>query len=290
MTRKKRINRKRWLFIYFPVVIIALVAFLYYQNNGLGITRFQISSDKLPDGFDTYRIVQLSDLHSKSFGKDQRILLRKVRKLNPDIIVMTGDLIDSRRYDDDTALALMRGLKDLAPVYYVTGNHEKSSGKYHSLEHKLLDAGVRVLRNESEIIPLGDGAIRLVGIDDPSFNNRGGRNSDKINNNLELAYEGLNSPEAYTILLSHRPELFAVYEQHDIDLSFTGHAHGGQFRLPFLGGVLAPGQGLWPTYYEGKHELGDSEMIVNRGLGNSSFPQRLFNRPEIVFVELAKAQ
>ena len=278
----------KWL-IYILAAIILLISFLYYQNNGLGVTRFQIHSDKLPMGFDKLAIVQLSDLHSKSFGKDQRTLLRKVRKLKPDLIMMTGDLIDSRRYNEETALTLMSGLTRIAPVYYVTGNHEKASRKFDGLEKRLIEAGVHVLRNEHEVIPLGDGVIRLIGVDDPTFDTTKDGDINRFKRFFQSAFEGLEYPDAYTILLSHRPESFSIYEKHGIDLSFTGHAHGGQIRLPFLGGIIAPGQGMWPTYYEGMHEMGNSAMIVNRGLGNSSFPQRLFNRPEIVYVELSRS-
>lgn len=279
---------KRWLLIYLPAAIIALTAFLYYQNNAISITTIKLSSSKLPHNFEAYRIVQLSDLHNKLFGKEQRRIIRKINKLKPDLIVVTGDLIDSRRYDEEISLILMRGIVDIAPVYYVTGNHEQSSGRFGGLEKKLLDAGVHVLRNANDTIKLGDGVVRLVGVDDPIFNKTEDGDVDKINRHLQLAYEGLDNPDAYTILLSHRPELFSIYEQHGIDLTLAGHAHGGQFIIPFVGGVIAPEQGFWPRYYAGKYESGQSVMIVNRGLGNSVIPQRLFNRPEIVLVELTQ--
>jgi predicted MPP superfamily phosphohydrolase len=272
------------------IAVIALVAFSYYENNAIGITRFQINSAKLPDGFDTYRIVHLTDLHNKLFGKGQRRLVGKVSKLQPDLIVFTGDLVDSRRYYEEAGPLLMRELTKLAPVYYVTGNHEFDSKKFKPLKEELVRAGVHVLRNQSEMIGLGQGGIRIAGVDDPIFNQQADGDVAKINEYIDGALEDTKGEgEAYTILLSHRPELFSVYVQRKIDLTFSGHAHGGQVRLPFVGGLVAPGQGFLPKYDGGRYTESGSSMIVSRGLGNSIIPQRLFNRPEIVLVELTRS-
>lgn len=279
---------KKWFFIYIPAVIIALFVFLHAENNSIGITTYRISSEKLPEGFDTYRIVQLSDLQSKMFGRDQRPLIRKVEKLRPDLIVVTGDLADANHYNEEASLQMMAGVAKIAPVYFARGNHEFATKGYAELEVKLLEAGVHVLQNQLEPLPLGDGVIRLVGVDDPIFNKKEDGDVAKMVSHLEQAFQDNEHPEAYTILLSHRPELFHVYAEYGIDLSLTGHAHGGQFRVPFLGGVYSPEQGFWPNYSEGLHQSGDYSLIVNRGLGNSTFPQRIFNRPEIVLVELTR--
>jgi predicted MPP superfamily phosphohydrolase len=283
-------KRAKRIILSICIAVIALVAFSYYENNALSVTRFQVSSAKLPEGFDTYRIVHLTDLHSKSFGKGQRRLVGKVSKLQPDLIVFTGDLVDRRKYYEEASLTLMRGLTKLAPVYYVTGNHEYDSNKFKPLKVGLEQAGVRVLRNQSEMITLGQGGIRIAGVDDPIFNQHADGNADKINEHIDAAFEEReNGEDVYTILLSHRPELFSVYVQRKIDLTFSGHAHGGQIRLPFIGGLVAPGQGLLPKYEGGQYTEGGSTMIVSRGLGNSIIPQRLFNRPEIVLVELSRS-
>jgi predicted MPP superfamily phosphohydrolase len=283
-----RMTKKR-LFTIIPLAIIAVIVFLYFENNAIGITKYQLSSTKLPDGFDSYRIVHLTDLHSKSFGKDQNTITRKVKKLKPDLIVMTGDLVDSRRYNEEISLMLMRKMTEIAPVYYVTGNHEWGS-RLPSLAKGLRELGVHVMRNASELVKLGDGEIRIAGVDDPTFNHEGDGDVDKMNAHLGAAFKDVDrSKDAFTILLSHRPELFAVYVQNQIDLTFSGHAHGGQVRLPFLGGLVAPGQGFLPKYDGGKYTEDSSTMIVSRGLGNSIIPQRLFNRPEVVLVELKKA-
>lgn len=277
---------KRWLLIYIPVLAAALLLFMYSQNNWIGVTKHTLQSDKLPGGFDSYRIVQLSDLQSKRFGEDQRRLIRKVAALEPDLIVVTGDLTDRRIHDDKAALELMTEAVKLAPVYYVHGNHERDHRDLASLDEKLTEAGVHILRNEHETLPLGDGEIALLGVEDPLFNRVEDGDVDKMESHLRQALDGLDHQWHYTILLSHRPELFEVYARYGIDLSLTGHAHGGQFRIPFVGGVYAPEQGFWPEYYEGYHEAGTSSMLISRGLGNSRFPLRLFNRPEIVLVEL----
>jgi predicted MPP superfamily phosphohydrolase len=185
---------------------------------------------------------------------------------------------------------MMEGAAEIAPVYFVRGNHEYSTVGYPELEERMLGIdGVHILQNEHVILPVGDGVIRLVGVDDPIFNKERDGDVAKMNAHLEQALAGIDHPEAYTILLTHRPELFQVYADYGMDLSLAGHAHGGQFRVPFVGGVFAPGQGFWPEYSEGRHQIGSSELIISRGLGNSTFPQRLFNRPEIVLIELSRA-
>lgn len=277
---------KRWLLIYLPAAIVLCIYFLYAQNNSIVVTTYKVASGKLPDGFDSYRIVQLSDLQSKEFGKDQRPLIRKVEKLNPDIIVVTGDLIDRNHYDGEASFKLMKGMVRVAPVYFARGNHEQGSREYPELEERLLALGVHIMKNAYEDIPLGDGVFRLIGVDDPTYNHKGDGDADKMNAHLAEALADADSSDPFTVLLSHRTELFPVYAENGIDLSLTGHAHGGQIRIPFKGGVFAPGQGMWPAWTEGMHEIGDSAMIVNRGLGNSRFPLRLFNQPEVVLVEL----
>lgn len=202
-----RMTKKRWLVI-IPLAVIAIIAFLYYENNAIGITKYELSSAKLPEGFDSYRIVHLTDLHSKSFGKDQNTITRKVKQLKPDLIVMTGDLVDSRKYNAETSLALMRRMTELAPVYYVTGNHEWGS-RFPSLAKGLRELGVHVMRNESELVKLGEGEIRIAGIDDPTFNYEADGDVAKLNEHMATALQEVDpSEDAYTILLSHRPELF----------------------------------------------------------------------------------
>lgn len=279
-------NYKRKLVIVLAIFIF-LIWFLYYQNNSLKITEFKIQSDEIPESFDKYRIVQLSDLHSKSFGKNQKVLIEKVKNSNPDLIVFTGDLVDQKKYNEEISLVLIEGLVQIAPVYFVTGNHEWWSGNFSALEEKLTNLDVNILRNTSAEIQIGEEKITIIGIDDPSIGKESADENDVAEEALKTSLQGLDIEDSFNILLSHRPELFSLYTQYDIDLIFSGHAHGGQFRMPFLGGILAPNQGFLPEYTTGKYNEKNSTMIVNRGLGNSIIPQRLFNRPEIVVVTLS---
>ena len=237
-----------------------------------------MASVEVPFEVDGYRIVQLSDLHNKSFGSNQQRLVSKVEKLKPDVIVITGDIVDARRYNPEPALILVKQLQTFAQVYYVNGNHESDVPTYPEFEQRMIQLGVRVLRNEREALIIGQEKIAIIGIDDPTF--MATSNFEEHLNRLSEGYEG------FKILLSHRPERFETYVNQGYDLIFSGHAHGGQIRLPFVGGVIAPHQGFFPTYDAGEYEHEGAKLIVNRGLGNSLFPQRIFNTPEIVLVVL----
>jgi predicted MPP superfamily phosphohydrolase len=275
----KSIFRKKKPIIF--IVILFLVWFSYFENNAIVISNYGVKSDRLPKSFENFKIVQISDLHNKVFYKDNSSLVSKITSQNPDIIVITGDLVDRRKYNEDNAISFIDKIKAIAPIYYVNGNHEGWSGKFASLERKLKDKGVFVLRNESIDYVKGKEKIIISGADDPSFNTSG-------------YYEDIISKELFTvdddkyfrILLSHRPELFNYYVHNNTDVAFSGHAHGGQVIVPFLGGVVAPNQGFLPKYYSGLYTENKTTMVVSRGLGNSTIPQRLFNRPEIVTMTL----
>ncbi|MEH7247973.1 metallophosphoesterase [Neobacillus niacini] len=267
-----------------------LIYFFYFQNNSIVTSEYTISSDKLPQNFNEYKIVQLSDLHSKSFGNDQSDLVKKVKKLEPDLILFTGDLIDSERYDEKPSLILMERLVQVAPVYYVTGNHEWWSGKFNTLEDKLKNIGVQLLRNTAQEITIGTDKIQIIGIDDPSNVEETYVERAKTEENITNSIEEIEGEDNFQILLSHRPEMFSLYSEYGFDVVFSGHAHGGQFRIPFVGGLIAPDQGLFPQYTSGKYKSDNTTIIVNRGLGNSIIPIRVFNRPEIVVVTLSSVK
>ena len=168
----------------------------------------------------------------------------------------------------------------IAPVYFVSGNHEHQSGAWEELSDLLVEEGVTVLNNGKSVIERNGETITLLGLADKKVN----QHYDKMLHTLMAGQE-----DSFNILLSHRPELFEAYVQENIDLAFTGHAHGGQIRIPFLHrGIFAPHQGFFPKYTEGMHEKDGTVMVVSRGLGNSSFPFRIFNRPELVEVTLEK--
>lgn len=275
----KRWNKKR-LFLFFLFVLVLLIPFSYVQNNVLTVTKLEVQSAKIPSAFDGYRIVQLSDLHSHSFGERQHKLAERVKQVKPDVIVYTGDLIDLRKGGASAGYELMEEMVKIAPVYFVTGNHEWRV--FGEQEKHLQAIGVQVLRNEGAALQRDGEMIHLLGIDDPMMTG--------TEEALEKARQPAVQPSPYTILLSHRPELFSLYEKAGMDLVFSGHAHGGQVRLPFVGGLYAPGQGILPDYTAGAYTRSSSTMIVSRGLGNSLAPQRIFNRPEIVVAELKRAQ
>ncbi|WP_305927543.1 metallophosphoesterase [Bacillus mycoides] len=278
-------NKKTKRIILIIGILVGISIFLYLQNNLISITEVKISSSKIPSSFKGYKILQISDLHNKKFGDNQDVLIQKVKSINPDIIAITGDLIDSKSYDAEMSMQVIRELVKEYPVYFVTGNHEKWSGKYNSLEKKLKKQHVTVLRNEHVIIQKGGHEINLLGIDDPEFNT-GDIDEGSIVKDTIVKAKIETLPDRYNVLLSHRPEFLEEYAEEKVDLVLSGHAHGGQVRLPFIGGLVAPNQGILPKYTAGLYEQQNTSMIVSRGLGNSIIPQRVFNRPEIVVVQL----
>ena len=280
----KKPNKKRVLIVS-VLVILCIGIWTLWGNTALEVNEYEIVSDRIPQGFDGFRIAQVSDLHNKDFGEGYGQLLTLLSQINPDIIVVTGDLIDSRHTDIEIALEFARQAIKLAPVYYVSGNHEARVHEYEDLKMGLAKAGVIVLEDQKVQIKRDGESIYILGIDDPSFQ------EDYLFGESESvarqAIEDLqNESDGYTVLLSHRPELFDLYVDTGMDLVFSGHAHGGQFRLPFVGGLVAPNQGFFPKYDAGQFNEENTTMIVSRGVGNSIIPIRFNNRPEIVLVTL----
>ena len=240
-------------------LIIGLFIFFYWQNNSITVNNIEVKNNKVPNRFNAYKILQISDLHNKEFGKGQKNILNKIKKVQPDIIVVTGDIIDSGK--EENAMELMREINKIAPVYFVSGNHEAWGGSYNVLKVDLKEIGITVLDNEKIEIIKGNDSIELLGLLDNSFinpENKEEYTTKQLNNLIE-------ENDELKILLSHRPELFDTYAKSDVDLVFSGHAHGGQFRIPFVGGVVAPDQGLFPKYPEGIHIQNDTSMVVSRG-------------------------
>jgi len=260
-------------------VLVALLSlWIYWGNSSLQVSRHLIQDQKITEPFHGFTIVQVSDLHNAQFGRGQAELIRQVRAARPDLIAVTGDLVDSRRTDIGTAMEFIEAAVQIAPVYYVTGNHESRVAAYAALEEQMQQAGVTILHDRSVQLERGHASIRLLGLDDPAFAPMSGTTAARL--------QALADDSQFTILLSHRPELFAVYAANNIDLVLCGHAHGGQVRLPLIGGLVAPNQGFLPKYSEGIYKDGRTDMIVSRGLGNSLFPFRINNRPELVIVTL----
>ena len=265
-------------------ILLILIVWTAWGNAALELNTYTISSRGLPDAFDGYRIAQVSDLHNAEFGDGNQRLLDMLREAEPEMIAITGDLIDSRKTNIAVALAFAEEAVRIAPCYYVSGNHEARVPEYRELKAGLEAAGVTVLDDARVEIEISGKSITIIGVNDPSFL------ADYLTSDaavMDRKLSELSSEDAsFTILLSHRPELFDTYAAHDMDLVLTGHAHGGQFRLPLIGGLIAPNQGLFPKYDDGLYSEGNTNMIVSRGLGNSIIPFRFNNRPEVVLIEL----
>ena len=275
--------KNKWIFRW--SVRIVIVLWVLWGNFVPIATRITVTDPDVPAGFDGFRIVQVSDLHNAEFGKDHERLLKLIQKAEPDIIAITGDLVDSYHTNVEVALAFIAQVVKIAPCYYVTGNHEGSLSEYRELKKALDNYGVTILENRKVTLERNGSKINLQGIDDPYVCNDG--IIGEANAVAKARLKALEIDQSqFNILLSHRPDMADAYNESGVDLVLSGHVHGGQFRVPFLGGLYAPGQGLWPEYDGGVYELGQTTMIVSRGLGNSSFPLRLNNNPEILVITL----
>ena len=262
--------------IVLPAAMLILTVWTLWGNKALEINEYRIRSDRIPVAFNGFRIAQISDLHNTEFGEDNEKLLAKLSAAQPNIIVITGDLIDSRRTDVDISLAFVRKAMEIAPVYYVNGNHESRVVEYEDLKQGLDEMGVTRLECQKASICREGDSITILGLNDPSF----------LLDPVVFLNEMMEPADGFTVVLSHRPELFRDYAAAGVDLVFTGHAHGGQIRLPLVGGLVAPHQGYFPKYDAGAFTEGNTTMLVSRGIGNSLFPLRFNNRPEIVVAVL----
>lgn len=261
-------------------VFTAIFVFLSLQNRLLTVSNYVYYSDKISEDI---RIVQISDLHNANFGNNQKVLIKKIKDLEPDVIVFTGDMIDSRRTQTEKDLLpcidLVSGLQEY-PMYYITGNHEGDNQFWNVLQKELENLGVVFL--DSQTVDYKD--IGISGIYDQNFYRKVSFKTRLKDLNENIDKEKLN------ILLSHRPDYFNEYKESDFDLIFSGHAHGGQWRIPFIlpHGLFAPGQEFFPKYTDGINNFGNYSLVISRGLGNSGCPLRLFNYPEIVVVDILK--
>ena len=284
----KIINKKRHIFrkIVQTVFILFVLAVLL-DNVLIHTTITRVTIEDLPKSFDGYRIVQVSDLHNNVYGAGQSYLLSKIREARPDIIVITGDLIDRNTKNVDNAMQFINGAVEIAPVFYVTGNHEASVGKqYKELALRMNEAGVTFLDNEAVSVISEEDVITLAGVRDPAFD-WSKPDAKIVDDEIKTALAEASDTQV-TILLSHRPELIKTYSENNIDLVLTGHAHGGQVRLPFIGPIYSPSQGLFPKYTSGIYEEGGTKMYVSRGIGNGIAPLRFNDGPELAVIVLTK--
>jgi uncharacterized protein len=267
------------------VLIFGISVYFFWDNNQIATTEYGYSNSKIPAAFDGFTIAQVSDLHNKMFGENQEYILAKLRLVAPDIIVITGDIIDRRHYNLDAASSFVVGASKIAKVYYVTGNHEAWLDSFEITKTRLIEAGAIFMDDKEATITIENSSIKILGVSDPDFlTTTYDQGNDVTKMTQQLAKWSFD--ESFKILITHRPELFDLYAENNMDLVFAGHTHGGQIRIPFVGGVVAPDQGWFPKYTSGKYTQEASTMYVSRGLGNSIIPVRVNNRPEIVVVRL----
>lgn len=293
-------KKKYWFLIL--AILAASVIWNVYWNSRIVVHTYTHVNEEVPQAFDGFRIVQLTDLHSVRSEKQGQLVYDMICGQNPDVICVTGDLVDSRYYakhgveGEELTLALMEKLITLAPVYFIYGNHEMillDNPQNNGFKIALEKLGVQIINNELvSYTKETDGEfIYIGGIQDPSTLYKDYRyaflsnNGERMEAMLDAVTVGVRNEEFF-LLLSHRPEYLEMYDQYPVDLVLTGHAHGGQFRLPFVGGVYAPGQGIFPKYTAGLYETDDLEMYVGTGIGNSVIPVRIFNPPEILTIIL----
>lgn len=275
-------NKKHKKLIAFAVVALLIIIagiWLAYTNIQIKTTHVSITSEKLPKEFDGFKIAVIADLHNRDCKEKLSDILKEQE---PDIIAVVGDLIDSSKTDMDTAVEFIDIANEIAPVYFVSGNHEAWSGEYDKLAQRIEQSGAYVMDNASCTIEKGGAKINLVGLKDPAFSEAENYQTKVFSDQLEK----LLSDEYFNIVLSHRPEYFSEYAEADADLVISGHAHGGQVRIPFVGGLIAPGQGFFPSFSEGVYTEDNTSMVVSRGIGNSVVPIRINNTPEVVVITL----
>ncbi|WP_419748636.1 metallophosphoesterase [Clostridium perfringens] len=267
--------------------ITLVTGFFYYENNGISTTNYEVDCGIGKD----VNMVHLSDLHGKEFGKNNEKLKRLILKEKPDLVVATGDMIDSSLKNMEGVIDFLSDLSKSVKVVYISGNNEQRCKKAEYIFESLKSKGVIVLRNEIITLSLNEVKVNILGMFEKP---KGDLHSSIKKINGSYAYEDsrklfkrLESLEGLKIVLSHYPELFeAEYSKYDFHIMFSGHAHGGQFRIPIVKrGLIAPGQGFFPKYTEGIHG-NKNKLIISRGLGNSTKITRLFNRPEIVNVKI----
>lgn len=273
---KKQKSKKLYLRIAIPLILILLMLWSWVP-----VTE-RISLDLIDGDPEEIRIALITDLHSCYYGKNQNWLIRRIEKEKPDIVILGGDILDNRLSDDNAHL-LVEQVCSKYPTYYVSGNHEYWSGRIDEMKEYLKGAGVKVLEGDCYTISFGNSTLDICGIDDPTY-----LRNDEWEEQIRSAYDKTKDSHV-KILVSHRPERVSTYEKYDFDLILTGHAHAGQFRIPFINkGLLAPDQGFMAKYVNGIYELSNgSIMEVSRGLARETTPlPRFFNHPEVVILKL----
>lgn len=271
---------KKFIIIVLIIIVCIVLLFVCAFDTRLKTVNYTLKSEKVSE---SAKLVFIADLHCCTYGENQSEILRKIEKYNPDAILLGGDIFDDV-YINDNSNILIDNIADKYKTYYVSGNHEWWSGEMNNIFNYLKRVGVIVLRGDSDTIEIDGRSIVISGVDDPEVDTY-----DKTFVNFKKQLDRVGSKvdnDNFNLLLTHRPELAEEYFNYDFDLVLSGHAHGGQGRIPFvLNGLFAPNQGFFPKLAGGKYDFEKGTMVVSRGLSreNTTLP-RIFNRPELVFI------
>lgn len=260
------------------ITLVLLLILVILDSSRLKIVSYRLENEKIEKPL---RIALITDLHSCRYGTNQEKLVQAVEGQQPDIILLGGDIFDDEVPHQNSRIFLIR-MAQKYPCFYVSGNHEFWSGEIETLKDWIRDQGITVLEGDCQTFEANGSAVNLCGIDDPTYIGK-----EETKTQAEHAYLSAD-PTKFTLLLTHRPELTDLYRENGFDLVLAGHTHGGQWRIPgILNGLFAPDQGLFPKYAGGAYKLGNTMMIVSRGLAReSTLVPRIFNRPELVVIDL----
>ncbi|HNX14534.1 MAG TPA: metallophosphoesterase [Oscillospiraceae bacterium] len=260
-----------------------LVAAVFWE--GLAVRSYTVRTSKIRQ---PVRIILITDLHGSLYGGNQKNLIKAVKKQNPDIVFFSGDIFDEYSADDN-AERLLSALSAFYPCFYITGNHESWRNDTAAIKERVRKFGITTLEGTGQTVKIKGQEIMVFGIDDPEGFSGSAYSKSKIGNGWYQQLESCRTQiqsQKFCILLSHRPELISSYENSGFDLVLSGHAHGGQARLPgIINGLYAPNQGFFPKYTGGLYELVNTDLIVSRGLCKNGIP-RIFNPPELVNVDI----
>lgn len=266
---KRLVNMKKYILI----ILILLITYNYIQISIPIIEELELKSEKIDKEI---KITQISDYHNNKFLRKKR-LLKQIKQYDPDIIVLTGDIIDVSTKDWIKSLELLKELKKISrSIYFVSGNHEMKNEGYNLFLSDLRSLGINIMDNKVEELNISDNRVKLIGVE-YYFKEHAYKNI------MEKVEE-----DTFNLLLSHSPDRIITFLTKKEDLILSGHTHGGQVRIPFIGALIAPGQGLFPEYDRGVYELEKTTLYIDSGLGNSMLPIRLFNRVQISNISIEK--
>lgn len=271
---KSKKKKKKTAFLLCFIIIITLYIVIGLCQTSIDVTHYNYKSSKIPADFNGFKIVQISDLHNKNFGENQSDLLALIKKESPDIIALTGDIVDEDHDNIKCVEDLLMGMSDIAPIYFVSGNHEQcreAEAQYGKLKELLNKYGVINLNDKSCNFIINNSSITLTG---SQFY------SDRIGRKLPKA-----DTDTFNILLYHGNNAFDTIYDYGYDIILSGHCHGGIIRLPFVGGLIGNRRNLFPEYDAGVFKKGDCTQFTSRGLGDASIP-RFYNPPELVVITL----